>query len=184
MLRSLPNFITIVRVLLIPVIVWLLMRRTYGPALAVFLAAAASDLADGAIARHYRIVSEFGARLDPVADKLTMLAATVPLAWQGWLPLWLAGAIVLRDVTIAAGAVAYRLMIGRVEMRPTALSKVNTALEFAVLAAVLAHVARFVDASAWLSPLFAIVFATVVLSGAQYVWVWGRKAVAARRAVR
>jgi cardiolipin synthase len=75
-------------------------------------------------------------------------------------------------------------MIGRVEMRPTALSKVNTALEFAVLAAVLAHVARFVDASAWLSPLFAIVFATVVLSGAQYVWVWGRKAVAARRAVR
>jgi cardiolipin synthase len=180
MFRSLPNLITIVRVLLIPVIVWLLLGRRYGPALVVFLAAAFSDLADGAIARHYRIVSEFGARLDPVADKLTMLAATVLLAGQGWLPLWLAGAIVLRDVVIAGGALAYRLVVGHIEMQPTPLSKVNTALEFVTLAGVLAQAAELIDASAWLLPLFATVFATIVLSGAQYVWVWGRKAAAAR----
>ncbi len=85
-------------------------------ALAVFMAAAFSDFADGVIARHYRLVSEFGARLDPIADKFTMLTATVLLAWQGWLPLWLAAAIVLRDVVIAGGAIAYRLVVGHVEM--------------------------------------------------------------------
>jgi cardiolipin synthase len=178
---NIPNVITVLRVLLIPVIAYLLVRAAYGPALAVFVAAAFSDFADGAIARHYRIVSEFGARLDPIADKLTMFTATVLLAWQAWLPLWLAAAIVVRDVVIAGGAIAYRLVVGHVEMEPTWLSKVNTALEFAVLAAVLAQAAEFIDARAWLPSLFVVVFATVLLSGAQYVWAWARKATAARR---
>lgn len=178
---NVPNLITVIRVLLIPVIAVLLVRRQYAPALAVFMAAAISDFADGAIARHYRIVSEFGARLDPIADKLTMFTATVLLAWQGWLPLWLAAAIVVRDVVIASGAIAYRLVVGQVEMAPTWLSKINTALEFAALAGALAHAATLIDGSAWLPALFAAVFVTVTVSGAQYVWVWSRKAAAARR---
>jgi cardiolipin synthase len=182
MIRSVPNAITVGRVLLIPVIAWLLAQERYPAAFVVFLAAAFSDLADGAIARHYRIVSEFGARLDPIADKLTMLVATLLLAWQGWLPLWLAGAIVLRDLVIAGGAIAYRLLVGHIEMEPTPLSKLNTALEFVALAGVLAHAAALIDGSSWLAPLFAIVCATVVASGAQYVWVWSRKAAAAHRA--
>jgi cardiolipin synthase len=67
-------------------------------------------------------------------------------------------------------------------MAPTWLSKVNTALEFAALAAVLAQAAGFLDARAWLPALFVMVFATVILSGVQYVWAWSRKAAAARRA--
>jgi cardiolipin synthase len=145
------------------------------------MAAAFSDFADGVIARHYRLVSEFGARLDPIADKLTMFIATVLLAWQGLLPLWLAAAIVLRDIVIAGGAIAYRLLVGHVAMEPTWLSKINTALEFAALAGVLAHAATLIDGSAWLPALFAVVFVTVTASGAQYVWVWGRKAAAAGR---
>ena len=180
--RAVPNLITIGRLLLVPVIAWLLVERRYLLALAVFLVAAFSDLADGAIARRYRIVSALGARLDPIADKLTMLAATVLLALHGWIPAWLAVAIVLRDVIIAGGAIAYRLSVGPVEMAPTPLSKLNTALEFAVLAGALAHAAGLVDAADWLAPLFAIVFATVVLSGAQYVWVWGAKAARQRSA--
>jgi len=66
-------------------------------------------------------------------------------------------------------------------MEPTWLSKINTALEFAVLAGVLAQAADFVDGREWLPTLFVVVFATVVLSGAQYVWAWSRKAIAARR---
>jgi cardiolipin synthase len=178
---NLPNAITIGRVLLIPVIAFLLVQRSYGWALAAFMGAAFSDLADGMIARHFRLVSEFGARLDPIADKLTMFIATILLAWQGWLPLWLAAAIVLRDVVIAAGAIAYRLVVGHVEMQPTWFSKLNTALEFAALAGLLAHAAALIDGSAWLPALFAVVFLTVTLSGAQYVWIWGRKAAAARR---
>jgi cardiolipin synthase len=181
---NVPNVITVARMLLIPVIAYLLVEKNYGWALAAFMAAAFSDFADGVIARHYRLVSEFGARLDPIADKLTMFTATVLLAWQGWLPLWLAAAIVLRDVVIAGGAIAYRIVVGHVDMQPTWLSKINTALEFAALAGLLAHAAALIDGSAWLQPLFVLVCLTVTLSGAQYVWVWGRKAAAARRAQR
>jgi len=72
-------------------------------------------------------------------------------------------------------------VVGHLEMQPTWFSKINTALEFAVLAGVLAQAADLVDARAWLPWLFVVVFVTVVLSGAQYVWAWSRKAIAARQ---
>jgi cardiolipin synthase len=174
--RHLPNAITVFRVLLIPVLAWLLVERNYSGALTVFAIAAASDFVDGVIARRFGFMTEFGARLDPIADKLTMLVTTLMLAAQGVVPVWLAAVIVLRDVVIVSGAVAYHLMVGRVEMSPTWLSKLNTALEFAALTLVLADAANAFDFKSWLPLLFAIVFLTVVASGVQYVWVWSRKA--------
>jgi cardiolipin synthase len=180
---NVPTTITIVRLLLAPAVGWFVLRGDYAAASALFVAAALSDLLDGAIARRWALVSEFGARLDALANKLLMLIAALALAWQGLLPLWLVAAIVARDLVVLAGAVAYRIAAGQVEMAPSLLSKLNTALECAVLAAVLFDAARFVDFSPWLPGLFAAVFLTIVLSGAHYVWVWSRKAVAARRAV-
>lgn len=182
---NVPNVITLARLALVPVIAYLLWRGAYGPALIVFSSAALSDLLDGMIARRFDQRSALGAALDPVADKLSMFVATVVLAWQALLPLWLAAAIVLRDVVIVAGALAYRAAIGRVEIAPTMLSKVNTFIEFGVLLSVMASAAAWIDAAAWLEPLFVLVFATVVASGLQYVWVWGRKAARdARRLAR
>ena len=83
------------------------------------------------------------------------------------------------DVVIAGGAIAYRLVVGYVEMEPTWLSKINTALEFTALAGLLAHAAALIDGSDWLQPLFVLVCLTVTLSGTQYVWIWSRKAAAA-----
>lgn len=175
-MRFLPNIITVLRTLLIPVLAYMLFERRYGAAFVVFVAAAASDVADGFIARRFNAVSEFGALLDPIADKLTMIVAAVMLAWQALLPMWLAAAIVVRDLVIVGGAIAYRRVVGHIEMQPTVLSKLNTGLEFALLACVLAQAARVLDASAWLPSAFAVLFATIVVSGIQYVWVWGRKA--------
>lgn len=76
---------------------------------------------------------------------------------------------------------AYRLAVGRVEMAPTMLSKVNTFIEFTVLLLVMASAAEWFDIGAWLPAVFLLVFATILASGAQYVWVWGRKAVLASR---
>ena len=104
------------------------------------------------------------------------IVATVLLAWQGLIPIWLAIAIVSRDIVIVGGALAYRLAIGHVEMAPTMLSKVNTFIEFTALLVVMATAAEVIDIGAWLSTVFLLVFATVLASGAQYVWVWGRKA--------
>ena len=173
---NVPNFITLIRLALVPVTAWLLWREIYGLALIVFLSAAISDFIDGIIARRFDQASVLGATLDPIADKLNMFVATVMLAWQGLLPLWLAVAIVLRDVVIVGGALAYCWFVGHVEMTPTRLSKINTFFEFGVLLLVMANAAAWFDASAWLPPVFVLVFATVVASGAHYVWVWGRKA--------
>jgi cardiolipin synthase len=176
---NVPNVITIIRLMLVPVTAWLLVQGSYGLALIVFLSAAISDFLDGVIARTFDQRSVLGATLDPIADKLNMFVTTLILAWQGLLPLWLAAAIVLRDVVIVLGAIAYRVTLGHVEMSPTMLSKVNTFIEFGVLLLVMAVAAKWwdgFDASGWLPPIFVLVFLTVIASGAQYVWIWGRKA--------
>jgi cardiolipin synthase (CMP-forming) len=179
---ELPNIITLVRIGLVPIMAYYLVIETYRIALPIFLIVALSDLADGYIARKFKLASRLGATLDPIADKLSMLVATLLLAWQALLPIWLAIAIVARDTVIVLGALAYRLMLGRVEIAPTRLSKLNTAIEFTVLLLVMAAAAGWFDAGAWTAAVFMVVFATVIASGAQYVWLWGRKALSERRA--
>lgn len=181
-LRLVPNAITVVRVLLIPVVGALLVDQRYVEAFWTLVASALSDLVDGQIARRFNARTRFGAIADPVADKLTMLTVTWALAWQGLLPLWLATAIVLRDMVIVVGAVAYQRVFGQVEMAPTRLSKLNTALEFVLLAAVIADAAELFDDRDMLPMLFAVVLTTVVASGVQYVWIWGRRALRAAHA--
>jgi cardiolipin synthase len=178
---NVPNAITVARLVLVPVMGYFLAVGAYGVALIVFMVAAFTDLIDGYIARAFRLVSTLGATLDPIADKLNMFVATVLLAWQGLIPIWLAAAIVARDIVIVGGVLAYRLAVGRVEMAPTMLSKVNTFIEFTVLLLAMASAAEWLDIGAWLPAVFLLLFATVLASGAQYVWVWGRKAVLASR---
>jgi cardiolipin synthase len=180
-MRHLPNLITALRFLLIPVLVLLLVEQRYAAAFAVFIVSALSDLADGLIARHWNLRTRLGAIADPLADKLTMLAVTLVLAFQALIPAWLAVAIVARDVVIMGGAVAFHVVVGRVEMAPSWLSKFNTVLEFSVLSALLADAARAIEVTALLPPLFVLVMVTILGSGAQYVLVWGRKAMESRR---
>lgn len=174
---TLPNLITVARVLLIPVVAFLLLDHDYKLAFAVFMAAAVGDWLDGFLARRLNQMSQLGAVLDPVADKMTMMIVAILLSAQGMLPIWLAVVIVMRDAIIVAGAVAYRFVVGHIEMAPTRLSKANTFLEFGVLALAMAQAGQLVDAGAWLVPLFILLFASVFISGAHYVWVWRRKAI-------
>lgn len=181
-MRHLPNLITLLRLGLVPVVAVTIANGAFAAALAAFLLAAVSDFADGWIARRFGLTSRLGALLDPVADKLSMFVATVALAWHGLVPPWLAIAIVARDVVIVAGAAAYRLVRGELDIAPTRLSKLNTVVEFAVLLVALLAGAGWIARGEWLPPLFVLTLATVVASGAQYVWLWSRKAAAARRA--
>jgi cardiolipin synthase len=121
-------------------------------------------------------MSQLGAVLDPIADKMTMMIVAILMAAQGLLPIWLAVVIVMRDAIIVAGAVAYRFVVGHIEMAPTRLSKANTFLEFGVLALAMAAAGQLLGTGDWLMPLFVLLFASVLVSGAHYVWVWRRKA--------
>lgn len=174
---TLPNLITVARILLIPVVAFLLLDHDYATACGVFVAAAVGDWLDGFLARRLNQMSQLGAVLDPIADKMTMMIVAILLAAQGLLPIWLAVVILLRDAIIVAGAVAYRFVVGYIEMAPTRLSKANTFLEFGVLALVMAQAGLLVEAQAWLAPLFVLLFALVLISGIHYVWIWRRKAI-------
>ncbi len=176
-MHHVPNALTLLRFLLIPVLVYLILHRDYQGAFAALFVSALSDFADGVIARAWSARTRLGAIADPVVDKLTMLAVTLSLAVQGLLPLWLLAAIVGRDLLIVSGALAYRYIVGRIDMSPTLLSKFNTLLEFVSLAIVIGNAADFVRAEAVLPTLFALLAATIVASGGQYVWVWGRRAI-------
>ncbi len=175
-MRHLPNTLTVLRLLLVPLTAYFLASQRYSIALCTFLIAAVTDFADGYIARRWQITSKLGAALDPIADKLNMAVATVVLAVDGRVPMWLAAAIVIRDVVIVAGALAYRAVVGHLEITPTQLSKLNTFFEFSVLILVMAVAAGWMDGGAWLYVLFGLVLATILGSAVQYVWLWGRKA--------
>jgi cardiolipin synthase len=177
---NVPNAITLLRIALIPPLALLLRQGDFATALVLFVISALSDLADGMIARRWNLRTRFGAIADPVADKLTMLVVTVSLALGHALPWWFAAAVVARDLLIVSGAIGFQLLIGRVEIVPSLLSKFNTALEFLLLASVMAVGAGIVEGGTWLRALMLTTLFTIVVSGAHYGVVWGRKAARAR----
>lgn len=173
---TVPNVITFIRLGLLPVLLWALAIRQYETAFWLFVAASLGDGLDGYLARKLNQMSRLGALLDPIADKLTILGIAWILATQGTLPVWIAALMSLRDLVIVAGALAYRQVVGSLEMAPTRLSKLNTVLEFLLLALALMLANQWIAAEPWLMPYLLVVAFIVIASGAQYVWVWGNKA--------
>jgi len=108
----------------------------------------------------------------------------VLLTQAGAIPLWVTLAILLRDSIIVLGALSYRGMAGHLEIHPTWLGKTHIFAEFALLALVLADLAQVLQLDQWLTALFASVFVIAVVSGVQYVWIWGAKARRERAAAR
>jgi CDP-diacylglycerol--glycerol-3-phosphate 3-phosphatidyltransferase len=99
---NLPNKLTMLRILLIPVFLLFLLGQVLGPysryaALAVFLAAAATDALDGYLARKRGLVTDFGKFADPLADKLLVCSALIAMTELGWLPAWVVILIVARE---------------------------------------------------------------------------------------
>lgn len=108
MIFTIPNVISFIRLLLVPVFVWLWLRGEPELGLTVFVIAAVSDVVDGFLARVLNQRSKLGAVVDPVADKLLVFTALVLLVAQRALPLWLLVLILLRDVPMAIGAIVVR----------------------------------------------------------------------------
>ncbi len=175
-LMNVPNAITILRMMLVPVLVYFVLHGEYGAALWVLLIAGISDALDGAIARRFNLRTDLGALLDPLADKALIMASVLALAWKGLLPWWLAVVIISRDLIIIGGAIAYYLRAGQLQMAPSTPSKVNTFVQICLVLLVLLSAAGIANATRWVPLLFGCAFATTVFSGAYYVVVWGQKA--------
>lgn len=172
---TIPNIITLLRLLLVPAVVYALLEGATGWALAGFLVAGISDGVDGWIARRWPSQrSELGAWLDPLADKLLLASVFVMLGLKLEIPLWLVVAAVSRDVLIM-GAVLLADLMGRpIAMRPLHVSKANTAAQIVLAATVLTELA-FETAFGGLRQL--LVVAVGLLTGASaaaYLVAWLR----------
>lgn len=135
---SLPNLITLGRILLVPVVVWAIASGEVQLAFWLFLLAGVSDAIDGFLARHFGMQTELGAYLDPLADKALLVSIYVSLAIVGLIPRWVAIAVVARDVMIIGAIMLSTLMARPVTIRPLVVSKVNTTVQIAFAALVLA----------------------------------------------
>ncbi len=172
--RQLPNCITVARLLMVPPVVWLIINRRYDAAWWLFVVAGLSDGLDGFLAKRFNWTTELGGFLDPIADKLLMVSSIIALTIQGLVPLWLTAAVVLRDVVIVAGAVAYRVLLGRFTAAPTIISKLNTLVLIMVVVGVLGAQWLNLDPDLW--ALFGLSLVLTIGSGIDYVLQWGQRA--------
>ena len=151
---------------------YLIKEGAFGRALLVFFIASLTDFADGYVARRFNQQSALGRFLDPLADKLLTTASFVVMALphEGFpsIPLWLAVAVVARDVIILIGSLVVYLKTKFKDFKPTTLGKVNTFLELGLIVDFLAF--HHFEVLRFLLPLcYGIVITSVVVSGVEYV---------------
>ncbi len=171
-----PNLITLGRLILVPVIIYLIGHQEFEAAFWVFVAAGVSDGVDGFIARRFNVKTTLGAWLDPVADKALLVSIFVSLGMQDLIPNWLVILVVSRDVLIV-GAVLISWLIGfSITMRPLMVSKINTTVQIAYAAGVLAVLGFGLEASLASALVLGTYLTgmTTVVSGASYLVDWVR----------
>jgi cardiolipin synthase len=181
-MRQLPNLISCLRIALVAPLVALLLRGDFEAALWIAVAAGLSDALDGFLARHFGWRSRLGSLLDPLADKLLLVAAYLTLAQVGQVAWALALLVLARDAVIVLGALAYHGIVGEFEARPSLWSKATTLGQILFVLLVLASNAF---AFHWQQRGYAwIIAALTVISGVDYVVRWGLRARTALRARR
>jgi len=175
-LSWIPNAICVFRILLIVPFVGALFAESYVTALLLIIVAGLSDGVDGFLARTFDWRTRLGSLLDPAADKLLVVSAFLSLTRLGLVPLGLTIIIVLRDVVIVSGALAYQRVAGRLVGEPILLSKMNTLCQLSFLVLTIAHAEWPLPSTLWLTLLGAMVVFTSVTSGLAYILIWSRRA--------
>lgn len=183
-LRQLPNLICLARIVLVVPIAFSIVAGDYRLTLLLFAVAAFSDALDGFLAKRFGWTTELGKVLDPLADKLLLVTVFITLAAVGTTPVWLATLVVARDVVIGVGAAVFKSLFGPLNGRPTAVSKVNTALQIAYVLAVVAEQAFAWPPAPTVLVLGALVFVTTAISGIDYVITYARRARSVARSRR
>ena len=177
-----PNLITLARLISVPAIIWLILSNKIAIAFWLFLAAGISDAVDGFIAKHFDAETELGKFLDPLADKVLLVATYLALGYTDHLATWLVILVVFRDLTIVGGALLYETVTHSLEMTPIAISKVNTVAQIILATYVLGSNGLVGELPMVMDMLVATVTLTTVLSGGAYIFMWTKLASHAEKA--
>jgi cardiolipin synthase (CMP-forming) len=130
---NIPNFLSLLRIILVPVFVIFLIQSEYNKALLTFMVAGLTDALDGTLARLLKSQTTLGAYLDPIADKLLLITSFVTLSILGLIPGWLAVIVISRDFIILLGIAILTIMSVTYDIRPAIVSKITTALQVATI---------------------------------------------------
>ena len=166
---NLANTVTLGRLCLIPLAFLAVLDNRMDQAFGLFVVAGLSDALDGWLARRYG-GNALGAVMDPIADKALLVTMYVTLAVVGVLPRWLAILVVFRDILIVGGIVMFAVLGQALTIRPSYVSKVNTALQIVLVAASLLHSGFGLGLGSLTTLLIWFVALTTLASGAAYVW--------------
>jgi len=169
---SLPNLITLARLLLAPLAVSMIVSHRFTEAFLIFVLAGVSDGVDGFIAKRFDLRTELGAYLDPLADKALLVSIYVTLAIVGVLPPAIAILVVSRDLMILCAILVSWLLDKPVAIRPVWVSKFNTVAQIALAAVVLGAKAYGLSQAPGQDVMVWIVAGSTLASGAIYVSQW------------
>jgi cardiolipin synthase len=171
---SIPNIITLGRILLVPIVVWAIASNQMEIAFAVFVIAGVSDGVDGFLAKRFNMASELGAMLDPLADKALLVSIYVALGIWGAIPRWIVILVVSRDIMIVSAVIVSWLFGKPVPMKPLMVSKINTVAQVALAAVVLASLAFGFGPGPYDVILMGVVTVFSLVSVSLYLVEWGR----------
>jgi cardiolipin synthase (CMP-forming) len=169
-----PNLVTLIRILLVPVVIWAITAGEYRIAVILFLAAGISDAVDGFLAKRFGMTTELGAYLDPLADKAMLVSIYVALGITEAIPRWLVILVVSRDIMIVSAVILSWVVDKPVPLKPLMVSKLNTVAQIALACVVLASLGFGFQAEAIVLVLTGLVTVLTLLSVAFYLAEWVR----------
>ncbi len=169
---NIPNFLTLLRIIAIPIFLILLTDRNISAAVVVFILAGLTDALDGAIARLTNSRTTLGAYMDPLADKMLIVSTFVVFAFMEVVPRWLTVVVISRDVIILTGYLTLFLLTQQLmEIRPTAISKAATFLHLVTLCVVLLSLrSPELFSLASRDTVFAVTGGVTAVSGLHYMY--------------
>lgn len=167
---NIPNFLSLLRIILVPVFIIFLIQESYTNALLTFVLAGLTDVFDGILARVMNKQTKLGSFLDPMADKILLASSFVTLSILGLIPSWLTVIIISRDFIILLGIVTLSMMSITYEIKPAFVSKITTAMQIATIFFALLYKAITHDISYnWIISLFWLTALFTVVSGLIYI---------------
>ncbi len=175
-LLSVPNVLTLTRIVMTPVIVYMVLTGQAWLAVALMVVAGITDMLDGAIARYFNQRTTVGAYLDPLADKVMLVSLFVTLFIVDQVPLFVFLAVIFRDAVILFGAIAYEIVTRQLTMQPSMVSKATTFMQIVYIALLLLNMAMPITAI-WLQTTMWFAFVLTCASGVHYLVIWTNKAV-------
>lgn len=179
--QVLPNFLTALRLAVVPLTLTYILMDELTLAFAFFAFAALTDYVDGYLARLWHVESRFGRIFDPIADKALLMGTYIALTYTGHVPEWLMWLIVGRDLLILLGALLIYVFNLPVRLSPFALSKINTFLQVLLVAMILLADFSFYDVvphEVYERLMWTLLYTTALttfLSGIEYLFYFVRK---------